>query len=201
MVPVKICGMRRLEDIQFINELQPEYIGFIFAPSKRQVTPDTAKELINKVKKAACVGVFVNERLENIVQIADNCNLDVIQLHGSETQEDILFLKEHTHCAIWKALRLRNHEDLSLIKQLTPDRFLLDSFHETMAGGSGRQIHLDLLKDIDVREHFIAGGIHAGNVNNMLALHPYGIDVSSGVEINGYKDYYKIKELLKEVRK
>lgn len=200
MVPIKFCGMRREEDICMINEVKPDYIGFIFAPSKRQVTPSQAKILIEQTTVSLCVGVFVNEKKEMIRDIACYCQLDVIQLHGNETDEDIQWLKQHTPCAIWKALRLRGASDHVYLRTLHPDRFLLDSFHENMAGGSGKCIDQQLLKGLDISNVFLAGGIQINNIQEILTLKPYGIDVSSGIETNEFKDYNKMKELIEEVR-
>lgn len=193
--------MRREEDIHMINELQPDYIGFIFAPSKRQVTPSQAKALIDQTNSSLCVGVFVNEKKEMIRDIADYCQLDVIQLHGDETDEDIQWLKQHTTCTVWKALRLRTTKDHLYLETLHPDRFLLDSFHEDLVGGSGKRIDHQLLEGIDLSKVFLAGGIQINNIQDVVNLHPYGIDVSSGIETNGCKDYNKMKELMEEVRK
>ena len=201
MVTVKFCGMRRKEDIDMINELKPDYIGFIFAPSKRQVTPEQANMLIEKTASSLCAGVFVNETNEHIRDIAAACQLDIIQLHGDETQADITWLKQHTNCEIWKALRLRSRDDHMHLQILQPDRFLLDSFHEDLVGGSGKRIDHTILAGLDLSNIMLAGGIQLDNIHEILALHPYGIDVSSGIEVNGYKDYQKMKELIEEVRR
>lgn len=200
MAAIKICGLTRPCDIDFVNELKPEYIGFVFAPSKRQVSVSQAKELIQQVSYSQCVGVFVNETPQRICQIATQSDLDIIQLHGDETQEDIDYIKANSLCLVWKALRLRNQNDLNQLNQLHPDRFLLDSFHEDAYGGSGKRMDERLLQNVNTKELILAGGIDIHNVKELLAYHPFAIDVSSGVETNHVKDYGKIKQLIREVR-
>lgn len=200
MVRFKICGLTRACEIDAINQLKPEYIGFVFAPSKRQVTISQAKDLISKTTYSQCVGVFVNEDLQKICEIAKETKLHVIQLHGEETQKDIDDIKTHTGCEVWKALRIAEVDDFQQLKQLHPDRFLLDSFQKDVYGGSGKCIDDALLKQIDTTSLILAGGIDATNIKRILAYHPYAIDVSSGVETDGVKDKEKIKRIIQEVR-
>lgn len=199
MVPIKICGLKRPGDITIINEARPAYAGFVFAPSKRQVTTQQAQELIAMLQDVRSVGVFVNEDVEKIRWIASLVHLDIIQLHGEECDEDIQYLRQSTQCKIWKALRIDSMDDLSCMKQLHPDRFLLDSFHKDAYGGTGKRIKTELLDQIDTHKVILAGGINIDNIHEIMAYHPYAIDVSSGVETNGVKDPFKIKQLIREV--
>lgn len=200
MVPIKICGLKRPSDIITINETRPEYAGFVFAPSKRQVTPQQAQELISMLQDVRSVGIFVNEKKETIRAIAAWVHLDIIQLHGDESETEVQYLRQYTGCEIWKALRIDTADDLNQMKQLHPDRFLLDSFHKEAYGGTGNRIKTEVLTSIDTRKVILAGGININNIHEVLAHHPYAIDVSSGVETNGVKDPFKIKQLIREVR-
>lgn len=200
MVPIKICGLKRACDITIINEMKPEYAGFVFAPSRRNVTINQAKELIAMLHDVRSAGVFVNENVDTICHIAEAVHLDIIQLHGEESEAEIQYLKHVTRCEIWKALRIGTMEDLILMKQLHPDRFLLDSFQKDTHGGTGQRIKKELLNHIDTSNVILAGGINYHNIKEILAYQPYAIDVSSGVETNGVKDPFKIKQLIREVR-
>lgn len=200
MVPIKICGLKRANDIAIINECKPEYAGFVFAPSRRNISIDLAKELIAMLHGVRSAGVFVNENIGTICHIAESVHLDIIQLHGEESEAEIQYLKHATSCEIWKALRIGTIEDLILMKQLHPDRFLLDSFQKDAHGGTGQRIKKELLNHVDTSNVILAGGINNSNIKEILAYKPYAIDVSSGVETNGIKDPFKIKQLIREVR-
>ena len=197
MVKVKLCGLRTHNDVDIIHRYTPDYAGFIFASSKRQVTPVLAKELITRITNAQCIGVFVNQPVQEVADIASFCNLDGIQLHGDESSEYVKELKKLIPLPIWKACRMRKREDIIELPGI--DHLLLDSFSPTVYGGSGKRINIELLEGFDVSNCFLAGGVDTENVEELIRLHPYGIDVSSSLERNGYKDEEKIKTFMTKV--
>ena len=208
MVKVKICGLKRVQDIEIVNNFLPDYIGFVFAPSKRQINLETAKHLKRLLHPSIkSVGVFVNEPLKRVLKYEEEGIMDRIQLHGDE---DIVYLKElkkASQLPIIKAFRIRSGNCLeeSLIGDRTLfecellDYVLLDSYHPLAYGGSGECFNWQVLKKIH-RPYFLAGGIGVENVREALQYKPYAIDVSSKVETDGVKDEYKIKELIERLR-
>ncbi len=200
---VKICGITTLEEIDYINELKPDYTGFVFAESKRKVNIENGKELLKALDKdIKSVGVFRNNTKEYIIEVIENIPLDIIQLHGDEDNDFINYLKDKTNCEIWKAVGIKNKEDLIKAKDFNVETLLLDGSNP----GSGELFPWEYLKEIDVNKRFfIAGGINEENVlEAMENVNPYGVDTSSGVETieNGIrkKDKEKIKRLIKKVR-
>jgi len=196
MTKIKICGIRTQLDIEYLNELQPEYAGFVFAKSKRQVEKDYAYNLINNlscdIKK---VGVFVDENPSVVLEIAEKLKLQVLQFHGHENQEYINKFKGYE---IWKALKINNLQSISEIKNYKCSKFLLDN----SVAGSGESFNWNLAqKKVDGNIIMLAGGLNSKNVKQaIIKLNPCGVDVSSGVEIDGFKDYALIKEFIKKVR-
>jgi phosphoribosylanthranilate isomerase len=196
MTKIKICGIRRIEDIDYLNELIPEYAGFVFAKSKRQIDKDHAFNLIKKLRyDIKKVGVFVDEDPTVVLEIAEKLKLQVLQFHGHETQEYIIKFKGYE---IWKALKINNIESISEIKNYNCSKFLLDN----SIAGSGKSFNWDLVeKKIDASKILLAGGLNSENVTlGIKKLSPYGVDVSSGIETNGFKDYALIKQFIKKVR-
>lgn len=196
---VKMCGIRREEDVEYANEVCPDYIGFIFADSPRRVSWEDAASFRKDLKKEIrCVGVFVNETPEKIAEIAARVPLDAVQLHGDETEEDIRQLRSLCDKEIWKAARVRSKDDIQKVQTLPADRILLDSFSKEAYGGTGRTINLDILSESEItKPYFLAGGLNTGNLKGILeAIHPEGIDISSGIETNGYKDLDKMKKIM-----
>ncbi len=196
---VKMCGIRREEDVEYANEVCPDYIGFIFADSPRRVSWEDAASFRKDLKKEIrCVGVFVNETPEKIAEIAARVPLDAVQLHGDETEEDIRQLRSLCDKEIWKAARVRSKDDIQKVQTLPADRILLDSFSKEAYGGTGRTINLDILSESEItKPYFLAGGLNTGNLKGILeATHPEGIDISSGIETNGYKDLDKMKKIM-----
>lgn len=195
MVKVKICGLKRNEDIGYVNALLPDYAGFVFAKSKRQVDVNTAKMLIahlnQGIKKA---GIFVNEDIETVKRAAEALRLDVLQFHGDESAEYIKAFKGYT---VWKAVSIREGADLSNLYE-TADAFVLDN----PGGGTGKRFNWDLLKDKKIDKPIVlAGGLNPLNVKaGIEKIRPFCADVSSGVETGGVKDYIKIKAFIEKVR-
>lgn len=199
MVKVKLCGIQQLSDIEYINEIRPDYIGFVFAPSKRRITPKKAHDLIQHVSSSTCVGVFVNEDIDNVVKIVQTCPLDIVQLHGDEDASYIKQLKSKITIPIWKAIRLRSVEDIQQLHNEDVEHFLIDAYSDEVYGGSGKQFNRELLENVNVSNYVLAGGISIENVDEILQFHPYGIDVSSSLETNGIKDKKKIEAFMAHI--
>lgn len=197
MTKIKLCGLTRPEDIQAANELKPDYIGFVFAPqSRRHVTPRQAAQLEELLDpEIPVVGVFVNETIETISALRECGIIDVAQLHGDEDEEYITALRELTDMPIIKAFRIETEEDVAAAEGSTADHVLLDS-----GCGTGTAFDWSLLQQIQ-RPYFLAGGLRIENVRGAVeALHPYAVDVSSGIETGGVKDPEKMREFVHAVR-
>ncbi|MBS7007174.1 phosphoribosylanthranilate isomerase [Anaerostipes sp.] len=200
---IKMCGLRRTEDIIYANECIPDYIGFVFAESKRKVSAEKAaklgKELNPSIKK---VGVFVNEPVRDLILAAEQSGIDIIQLHGDEDREYINEVKQGTEKEIWKAVRVKTAEDIEKTLKLPADKLLLDSFSENSYGGTGKVMDFDVLRQIKIpKPYFIAGGLTIENLPGILeGLEPYGIDISSGIESGGVKDRDKMMRVTQCVR-
>ncbi|SHE86327.1 phosphoribosylanthranilate isomerase [Thermoanaerobacter uzonensis DSM 18761] len=200
MVKVKICGLRRKEDIEYANELKPDYVGFVFAKSKRQVEVEQALYLISLLdREIKTVGVFVNEPVGNALKIAQTLNLDVLQFHGDETQDYIDNFKNFT---VWKAIRIKDKEDLEKTKEFRANSFVFDTLTKNEYGGTGKTFNWEVLKGIELNVPIIlAGGLNENNVEEAIKIvNPYAVDVSSGVETEGYKDFKKMKSFIEKVR-
>ena len=199
---VKMCGMRRKEDIAYANEVKPDAVGYIFFPkSKRYVTGQQAKEFDQDLDQdILSVGDFVNETIEIVIEIANQVPLDVIQLHGDEDHTYVEQLKQQTDKEIWKVVRVKDTNDIKEAEKLPVDKLLLDTFTEEkdMYGGTGKVMKYDLIPKEGIRKpYFIAGGLHSKNIKEITKkVHPYGIDISSGIETDGYKDLKKMKEIM-----
>lgn len=200
---IKMCGLCRPDDINYANECQPDYAGFVFAESKRKVSSLKAKELgkflDSSIKK---VGVFVNEPLSSLAAISEKAGLDMIQLHGDEEEEYIREAKRMTGKEIWKAVRVRIAEDIQKAQELSADKLLLDSFSEGSYGGTGKTMNFDVLGQTEIRKpYFIAGGLTVENLPEIIKeIKPYGIDISSGIETGGSKDREKMIQVTQCVR-
>ena len=198
MTKIKLCGLSRMEDIEAVNELKPEYIGFVFAPkSRRYVTPETVIELKQLLSpEIQAVGVFVNERPEKIVELLHNGVIDVVQLHGDEDEVYISRLRKLTDKPIIKAFRVETASDIDDAKRCSADYILLDS-----GAGTGTVFDWKLLQNIH-RPYFLAGGLTPDNAADAVKqLHPFAVDVSSGIETGGTKDKEKMAAFVAAVRK
>lgn len=214
---VKMCGISKVETISAVVEAKPDYMGLVFAPSKRQVTVDQAKTLVEELHKQyttrynygaeqsnndeiKTVGVFVNETLENIVTIATETNLDAVQLHGDEDEAFIQSLKERTNVEVWKAVQIRSSADAEVWIDSSADMLLFDAYHKDERGGTGEVFDWSCLDEFE-RPFMLAGGIDSTNVARAIrTVRPYGIDISSGIETDGVKDDEKIKAFTNIVR-
>ena len=206
---VKMCGISKVETIPAVVEAKPDYMGLVFAPSKRQVTVEQAEILVEELHKQCInhydtkvvktVGVFVNETLDNLVRIADTVNLDAVQLHGDEDEAFIQSLKERTNVEVWKAVQIRSAADVEKWIDSSADMLLFDAYHKDERGGTGEVFDWSSL-DAFERPFMLAGGIDSTNVARAIrTVRPYGIDISSGIETNGVKDDEKITAFTKIV--
>jgi len=194
---IKICGLFQREDIDYVNEALPDYIGFVFARSRRQVSAEQAENLRKNLDAGIhTVGVFVDAPIEDAVSLLKNGVIDIAQLHGSEDEEYMLRLKSETHSQIIKAIRVESEEDILNAQNSPADFLLLDHG----AGGTGEAFDWKLIRECR-KPYFLAGGIHAGNINQAIETgNPFAIDLSSGVETNGVKDKDKILDIIRRVR-
>lgn len=227
MVKVKFCGIRRTEDIEAVNRLKPDLAGFVFAKSKRQISKDQAaalKELLDPGIKT--VAVLVNMPAEEAAVLANSGIADILQLHGDEDAAYIARLRTLTEAKIIKAIRLRNGglpvqengagegvytANAGLLTEAAPaDYYLFDTFVADTYGGTGKTFSLSLLKGMRIdKPFFLAGGLDADNVAEIIGqvrkdatLLPnfYGVDVSGGIETDGYKDTVKMEAFMKAIR-
>ena len=201
---LKICGNRRLEDIQYLNEFQPDFAGFILSGGfGRSIVMGTFYELKSYLAPGIrTVGVFVNEPLEEIVRCAYHEELDVIQLHGSEDAAYIRALREVFRGEIWKAVRVQTADDIAAADALDVDKLVLDSFSAQSVGGTGTLAPWDIIAEHrPVKPFLLAGGITPENARQAIVdVQPWGVDCSSGVETSKVKDPAKIRALTEAVR-
>lgn len=208
MVKVKICGLKREEDIKAANALMPDYAGFVFAGTKRNIGEEQAERLRRILNPSIpAVGVFVNEPAGTIVRLVKKKIIQLIQLHGEEGEQEILALRKQLELegigetAIIKAVQVRKKETITAAQSLPCDMLLLDAFDPLgQHGGTGNTFDLSLIPPL-TKPFFLAGGLNPENVRAAVErVKPFGVDVSSGVETNGWKDKEKMKAFL-EVRK
>ena len=198
MTKIKLCGLTRPCDIEWANALMPDYIGFVFArKSRRYVSPVAAKALRENLDRSICaVGVFVNEAPAAVAALLNEGVIDIAQLHGGEDAAYIRALRGLTDKPLIKAFRIDGSDDLNLARQSSADHILLDNG----AGGTGKAFDWAVLKGFD-RPYFLAGGLDPGNVAPAIrALHPFAVDVSSGIETDGYKDVEKMRAFVMAAR-
>ena len=215
---VKFCGITQLDTVPVLLETGPDYVGFVFAPSKRQVTVEQAQSIARDLRDGlkttsgakciSCVGVFVNETIPTIVEIAKAVPLSVVQLHGDETIAYIETLRNQLQeqqlesVEIWKAIQVQGKEDMLPWEQAPIDGLVVDAYSKEERGGTGKTIDWSLLEGVQI-PYYLAGGIGLHNVARAIRrLRPYGLDMSSSLETNGQKDAKKMStmsQLIKQV--
>lgn len=198
MAKINLCGLSRPEDIAAANALKPDFVGFVFAASRRQVTPEAALRLRRLLDPAIpAVGVFVDEAPDRVADLLNRGVIQIAQLHGREGEEDLARLRTLAPGRpLWQAFRLRQPEDAAPANASSADSILLDS-----GRGSGEAFDWALLSAIR-RPYFLAGGLGPETVADALCtLRPYGVDVSSGVETDHKKDAEKMAAFVAAVRK
>ncbi|SDC00268.1 phosphoribosylanthranilate isomerase [Terribacillus halophilus] len=198
---VKICGIQSVEAGKEAVEAGADMIGFVFADSRRRVSPELAASISRELPaKVKTVGVFVNEPIESLRDIAETAGLDYIQLHGDETPAYVKSISK----PVIKAFSIASEGDLKQLEAYSCDYYLLDSPAEAYRGGNGTTFDWSLASSNSVpREKlFLAGGLHAGNVQRAIQeVRPGGVDVSSGVETDRQKDPVKIQQFITATKK
>ena len=202
MTKVKICGLKRKEDIEFANILLPEYAGFVFAASPRQVSAEQAAKLRAELDlRVRTVGVFVKEDINFIKRLAAERIIDVVQLHGDESQEYCRELRRKINLPVIKVLRVRNIESFESTIDYECDYLLLDTYTKTAYGGSGQRFDWSLLQGQDLRNVMLAGGLGADNCVEAAKSGCAGLDFNSGVESQpGMKDASKLASVFQTLR-
>mgnify|MGYP002626840550 CR=1 FL=1 len=200
MAKIKICGLKSLDDICYVNEAGIDFAGFIFASkSKRCIDKKLAqcmKQALNKDIKS--VGVFVNEEINIIKDIAEQKIIDLIQLHGNETNEYIKELHIETNLPVIKAFKADEKLNKNM-ENTFADYVLIDSNDGNKFGGTGKTFDYKIIPKTN-KLIFLAGGLNANNIKNAIKINPYCFDINSGVEINGKKNKNKILEIVKIIR-
>lgn len=194
---VKICGLSRREDIQAVNEAMPDYIGYVFAKSKRQVSVEQVEGLNSLLNPDIIkIGVFVNHDLSEVIRLLHAGIIDGAQLHGQETRQDILRIQEHTGKLVIKAVSVNEATDFELWNKSPADYLLLDN----KSGGTGQCFDWSLLNTGIEKPFFLAGGIHEGNLYEAMQTAAFAVDISGGAESDGKKDSGKIRRLVDGLR-
>jgi phosphoribosylanthranilate isomerase len=184
-----------------VNEALPDYIGFVFAKSQRQVNPQQAKDLKDILdRRILSVGVFVNAEPSEIIKLCMDGIVDIIQLHGNEDHSYMSTLRSKVSNQIIKAVQVQSASQLIDAQLLPCDYLLLDTYQKDRYGGSGKSFDWSLIPTLQ-KPFFLAGGLCSENIASAVtAMHPYCLDMSSGVETNGIKDQDKIKKIVRMVR-
>ena len=199
---IKICGLTRKEDVLAVNQWKPDYAGLVFAPGKRQLTAEKARELRELLlPEIPSVGVFVNSPMESILSLAENGTVNLIQLHGDEDDAYILELKKRlpSPLPIIKAVRVQRTEDMIRAEELPADFLLFDTYIKGLYGGSGRTFEWTMIPAIK-KPWFLAGGIGFSNIKDAMKTKAFCLDLSSSLETEGKKDPEKIKEIIQTMR-
>lgn len=201
---IKFCGIRRLEDVAAVNLCQPDYMGMILSGGfRRSISQEQAQRLVQEKSDAiAAVGVFVNESSETICRMAEQLHLQVIQLHGNESAEQIQTLQQKTGLPVWKALRIGTLEELEAAGTNPADCLILEGKMGAGIGGTGVCADWELLaRHSWNRSFFLAGGLQPENVLEAIAtVSSTGVDFSSGIEEDGVKSLRRMKQLMTLIR-
>lgn len=211
MTRVKICGLKTLADVEKVNKYLPEYIGFVFANTKRFVTDEQALEMKQALdSRIKAVGVFVDEPLEHVVNLRSRGIIDIVQLHGAESEDYIRELKQKTDTCVIKATKVQTPEQVSALMSEEADYMLFDTYKKGELGGTGVRFPIEILeKSLEdmaaqgrkIKPFFLAGGLDCQNVKDVIGrTECFAVDVSTGVETDGVKDEAKIKQFVENVR-
>lgn len=197
---IKICGIKTIEEVRIVNQFPVSFMGLIFAPSKRQVNLEIARNLVKNFRKdIEPVGVFVNESVENINQLIGACGLKIVQLHGEETVDKCRSI----NAKVWKSISIKDEKSLINIEAYAPyvEGILLDTYSKDEKGGTGKVFNWELVKDLSKKYKIIlAGGLTPDNaVEAIQMVHPQIIDLNSGLETNLMKDETKIRLLFEKL--
>lgn len=198
MTKIKFCGLTRDCDIEAANAIQPDYIGFVFAPkSKRRVSYRKAVDLKNMLdKRIKAVGVFLDEDIDSVISLLNLGIIDAAQLHGNESREYIQRIQKETGKPVIKAFQIHGTDDVKAAQETVADYIILDA-----GAGEGKTFDWSLAEQFG-KPYFLAGGLTPENVTEaMRQLHPYALDVSTGIETDGFKDQAKMAAFAAAVRK
>lgn len=214
MQKIKLCGMMKQCDIEYANRVKPDLVGFIFANTRRKISAAQAKQFRKALDaEIPAVGVFVNEDISVIVSLVQDGCIDMIQLHGEEDADYIRRLREVCDVPVIKAVKVQTVEQIRQAAALPVDYLLLDTYRKGVLGGTGEAFDWELLREAKAaagdtaegelfgKPYFLAGGLHAGNLREAAELGSYGLDISSGIETDGSKDFTKMVEVMELVRK
>lgn len=193
---IKLCGLFRPEDMEYANQAKPDFAGFILSPGFRRSIPiECAAQFRSRLDgRIPAVGVFVNDSREKIISCLEKDVIQMAQLHGDETEEDIRYLKAATGKPVIKAVKVKTKRDVEAWLDSRADYLVFDS-----GTGSGVVFDWSLLAGVH-REYFLAGGLSAGNLREAIeTLRPYAVDVSSGVETDGVKNQEKMLQAVELV--
>lgn len=196
-IRIKICGLFRPEDMEYANRVHPDFIGFVFwEKSRRRVTAEQAAALRGKLAPGIqAVGVFVDAPCEEIISLLEAGTIDMAQLHGEESEEDIRYIQAAAHKPVIKAVRVGSRYDVEAWLDSSADWLLFDS-----GMGSGTAFDWRLLAGLE-REYFLAGGLSPKSIGELPEyLCPYAVDISSGVETDGLKDLEKMEAAVEAAR-
>lgn len=200
MTKIKLCGLMRPQDIEAVNQAKPDFAGFVFAPSKRNISPRHAADLKKLLSPdIPAVGVFSNTPDDLIISLAKDKIIDLIQLHGNESETSANYIKEETGLPIIRAVRVRNTEDINHALHFPCDYLLLDTYVKNQYGGSGMVFDWNMIPPIE-KPWFLAGGLGMNNLKEAAETGAWCLDISSAAETDGFKDPKKIKELIKTIR-
>ena len=201
-------------DIEYANRVKPDLVGFIFANTRRKISATQAKQFREALDaEIPAVGVFVNEDISVIASLVQGGCIDMIQLHGEEDADYIRRLRAVCDVPVIKAVKVQTVEQIRQAAALPVDYLLLDTYRKGVLGGTGEAFDWELLRAAKIaagdteegalfgKPYFLAGGLHAGNLREAAALGSYGLDVSSGIETDGSKDFTKMVEVMELVRK
>ena len=213
MQKIKLCGMMKPCDIEYANRVKPDFVGFIFANTRRKISAAQAKQFREALDaEIPAVGVFVNEDISVITSLVQNGCIDLIQLHGEEDADYIRRLREVCDVPVIKAVKVQMVEQIRQAAALPVDYLLLDTYRKGVLGGTGEAFDWELLREAKAaagdtaegelfgKPYFLAGGLHAGNLREAAALGSYGLDISSGIETDGSKDFTKMVEVMELLR-
>ncbi len=213
MQKIKLCGMMKPCDIEYANRVKPDLVGFIFANTRRKISAAQAKQFREALDaEISAVGVFVNEDISVIASLVQDGCIDMIQLHGEEDADYIRRLREICDVPVIKAVKVQTVEQIRQAAALPVDYLLLDTYRKGVLGGTGEAFDWELLREAKAaagdtaegalfgKPYFLAGGLHAGNLREAATLGSYGLDVSSGIETDGSKDFDKMVEVVNIVR-
>ena len=198
MVKIKICGLKRMEDIEIVNKYKPDYIGFVFADSKRKVSYNLARKMKQNLDPSIkSVGVFVDADIDEILNLYNEGIIEIAQLHGRESEDYIKKLRQKSNChlKIINSIEMSDKTDLLKYDNSMADYLLLDS-----GKGSGKTFDWQLIRNDLKKEFFLAGGLNTDNISLAIKdVNPFAVDLSSSLETDGYKDEIKIKKLMEAI--